>query len=184
MESLIITMFFIGDPVFSVVVIITVTLLSVLKFYSVSLLFLTRDQGKIFTSKLKACYYSREKVLWHFTFFSLNHSLFLGQNLSTFWLIYLNNENFEVYFTSGTVMSCSRVRRVWFTWALDSRVCSYNDHVQEGAMLRVKASHLSIGSVKPTFLTLERMIVVVLAFHTGGGVWLNHDFLCMKNSDF
>ena len=58
---------------------------------------------------------------------------------------------------------------MWFTWVLDSRVCSYSDHVQEGAMVRVKASHLSIDSVKPTFLTLERMIVVV-AFHTGGGV--------------
>lgn len=63
MESLIITMFFIGDSVISAVVIITVTLLSVLKFYSVSLLFLNRYQGNIFTSKLKVCCYTREKVL-------------------------------------------------------------------------------------------------------------------------
>lgn len=57
------------------------------------------------------------------------------------------------------------VCRVWFTWVLDSRVCSYNDHVQEGAISRVKTSHLSIGSVQPMFLTLERMIfVVVVAF--------------------
>lgn len=60
MESLVIIMFFIGDSVISAVVIITVTL-SVLKFYSVSLLFLTRYQGNIFTSKLKVCCYTRRR---------------------------------------------------------------------------------------------------------------------------
>lgn len=180
MENLIITMFFfIGDSVISAVVIITVALLSVLKFYSVSLLFLTRYQGNIFTSKLKVCCYTREKVLWHFAFFSL----IIVSSLDKTYLhsdLYLNSENFEVYFISEIALSCSRMCRVWFIWVLDSKVCSYNDHVQEGAVLRVKASHLSIGSLKPTLLTLERMIVVVIAFHTGGGVWLNQDFLCMK----
>lgn len=33
-------------------------------------------------------------------------------------------------------------------------------------MLRVKTSHLSIGSVEATFLTLERVtFIVVVAFH-------------------